>query len=218
MDPVFSRSEIQVAIASVLAAFGRSAAEPQGSATLGQRLADWAERVVEWNQHIDLTAARSLQELVDLLLADAAQVASTLTPGSTRSVVDVGSGAGAPGLGLALLQPELAVTLVEPKAKRVAFLRSVLGALGRADVRVERKRSDELPSQTWDTAISRATLEPPAWLSEGARLSRGRVWVLLAHGEPPASKAMRLVEDRRYVWPLTGVSRRALAYEPIIAS
>jgi 16S rRNA (guanine527-N7)-methyltransferase len=96
--------------------------------------------------------------------------------------VDVGSGIGAPGLPLALLAPGVDVTLVEPRAKRVSFLRTAIGTLGLDNVRVERSRSDVLAARSFDVAISRATMPPPDWLAEGARLSRQRVWVLLARG------------------------------------
>lgn len=194
----------------MLAAFSRDFDEPRGQSTLGRRLCQWAERVTTWNQRIDLTAARSVNELVDLLVADAAALAPHLSPGS--SCVDVGSGAGAPGLGLALLVPEATLTLVEPKTKRVAFLRHVIGALELNHVRVERSRSDALAGGQWDVAVSRATLEPPAWLEEGLRLARRDVWVLLAQQEPPATPSAVMRHDFTYIWPLTNVKRRALAY------
>jgi 16S rRNA (guanine527-N7)-methyltransferase len=212
---LFARERILTAIEKVLTAFGRDPAEALGSSTVGLRLCEWAERVLDWNRRIDLTAARSVEELVDLLVADAAFVAGLLPEDAGPAWVDVGSGAGAPGLALALLNPRLAMTLVEPKAKRVAFLRSTLGALERSDVRVERRRVEELPVANWDVAISRATLEPSTWLEQGARIARRRVWVLLAQGGPPTAPGLQIVADGRYAWPLTGLSRRAVAYELI---
>jgi 16S rRNA (guanine527-N7)-methyltransferase len=127
--------------------------------------------------------------------------------------VDIGSGAGAPGLGIALLAPELELTLVEPKAKRVAFLRAVLAELGRPDVKIERARSDALARQSFDVAVSRATLAPPAWVVEGARLARRTVWVLLAQAGPPdAPTEFRKDFDQAYQWPLGGAQRRAVRF------
>jgi 16S rRNA (guanine527-N7)-methyltransferase len=87
----------------------------------------WLGAVAQWNRKLDLTAARDDRELVDLMVADAALLAGELRQGA--SVVDVGSGAGAPGLPLGLLRPDLRLTLVEPRQKRAAFLRTVLGGL-----------------------------------------------------------------------------------------
>lgn len=173
----------------------------------------WLERLEEWNARIDLTAARSREELVDLMVADALVLAPRMPRGA--SVVDLGTGAGAPGLALALLRSDLRVTLVEPLAKRTAFLRTVLGAVGRADVTLERARSEALAGRrAWDVAVSRATLAPAAWLDVGTSLAApgGAVWVLLAKDGPPAHPRAALEDDRRYTWPLTGAERRAVSY------
>jgi 16S rRNA (guanine527-N7)-methyltransferase len=200
-------------------------------------LARYLDELVRWNEKTDLTAARTSEELVDLTVADAAVIAtasfgnvdaaaslgtgdtgntidaSLEVPRARRAWVDVGSGAGAPGLVLALLASEsLRMTLVEPKDRRVAFLRSIVGTLGLSHVTVTRGRSDTLPPHGWETAVSRATLTPPEWLREGARLARAEVWVLLARDEPPALPGFRVDSDIRYEWPLTSAPRRALRY------
>jgi len=175
-------------------------------------LAEVLDRVVEWNQKVDLTAARDADELVDLFVADAAVVAR-LHDERGETWVDVGSGAGAPGLTIALLTGA-SLTLVEPKDKRVAFLRTLVGVLALDRVRVERARSDALASQRFDVAISRATLEPPDWLREGTRIARRATWVLLAKGEAPSAKGWRIDRDEGYALPLTGAPRRAVRYVP----
>jgi 16S rRNA (guanine527-N7)-methyltransferase len=173
----------------------------------------WLERLQEWNARIDLTAARSPEELVDLMLVDAMVLAPHLPQGAR--VVDVGTGAGAPGLALALLRRDLRVTLVEPLGKRAAFLRTAVGAVSRSDVVIERARGEAVGGRrAWDVALSRATLPPPAWLELGVTLAApgGSVWVLLAKDEAPSSPRAELAQDLSYTWPLTGVSRRAVRY------
>jgi hypothetical protein len=112
------------------------------------------------------------------------------------------------------LRPDLILTLVEPKAKRCAFLRTALSSLGQETQRVERKRSEELPPYAYQVAVSRATLGPAEWLAEGARVAREAVWVLLAQGEAPSLPGWQAELDVRYEWPLTHVARRALRYVP----
>jgi 16S rRNA (guanine527-N7)-methyltransferase len=175
-------------------------------------LARWAELVLEWNRRVDLTAARSDDELLDLLIADAAAIARTRNGTGTETWVDVGSGAGGPGLALSLLLPNIRMTLVEPKTKRVAFLRAVVGELRLDNVTVERKRSEELPPGTFQVAISRATFSPAEWLAEGARIAQGEVWVLIARSEPPELAGLSLSGEHAYEWPLTSVARAALLY------
>ncbi|XXT19096.1 RsmG family class I SAM-dependent methyltransferase [Sorangium sp. So ce429] len=126
---------------------------------------------------------------------------------------------------LALLRPDLDVTLVEPLQKRVAFLRTATGTLVQQGVlakapRVERARGEDLvrAGRSFEVAISRATLAPDAWLPLGAALTqrepanRREVWVLLARDEPPAHAGWAPALDLRYRWPLTGAVRRAVRY------
>jgi 16S rRNA (guanine527-N7)-methyltransferase len=185
-------------------------------ATAQAHIAIWLARLEEWNARIDLTAARSEDELIDLMLADALVLASRI-PQAAR-LVDVGTGPGAPGLALALLRPDLRVTLVEPLGKRSSFLRTVIGEVGRVDIVLERARSEAIAkSNAWDVAVSRATLQPSAWLELGTRLTArgGTVWVLLA-GDVAPSHARALMEaDVAYAWPLTGARRRAIAYRVV---
>lgn len=177
-------------------------------------LATWLELLRTWNARIDLTAAKTDAELCDVMLVDALVLAERIPPGAR--VIDVGSGAGAPGLALAIARPDLRVTLVEPLAKRVAFLRTVLGTLRRADVRLERAKGEDFTAhgEPWDVAMARATLAPPAWLELGSRLvsSGGSVWVLLAKESPPVRAGATIVEDVAYAWPHGGAARRAVRY------
>jgi 16S rRNA (guanine527-N7)-methyltransferase len=194
----------------------RRAADALWPATPSRALEDlqaWLDRLTEWNARIDLTAARSPEELVDLMVADALVLAQRITPDAR--VVDVGTGAGAPGLALAILRPDLKVTLVEPLGKRASFLRTALGTVARADVRIERVRGEALKGRrAWDMAVSRATLAPAAWLELGKTLAApgGSVWVLLAAEEAPEGEDVVREEEQDYVWPLTGVRRRAARY------
>ncbi len=174
-----------------------------------QQMVTWLDLVVVWSERVDLTAARDADTLVDLLLADAALLASTELTGA---VIDVGSGVGAPAIPLAILRPSLSLTLVEPRERRAAFLRTSFGTLSRPDIRLLRARSMEVENGTADVAISRATLPPPLWLREGARLAKQAVWVLLGQDEPPALDSWICDLDLSYDWPLTGGRRRAVRY------
>jgi 16S rRNA (guanine527-N7)-methyltransferase len=176
---------------------------------VARQLALYCDLAVAWNQRVDLTAARSADELVDLLLADAVAIASALPGAAAERWVDVGSGVGAPGIPLALLLP-VQMTLVEPREKRVAFLRTAVGSLARADIAVSRMRSDRLAKASCDVAVSRATLPPAEWLAEGARLASRRVWLLLAKAGLPDIGERAVAADVRYRWPLTGAERRAV--------
>lgn len=172
--------------------------------------------VAQWNEKHDLTAARSSEELVDLYFADALVLQDLAGSGTW---LDIGTGGGAPGLSLALLNPVDSITLVEPRAKRVAFLRSVVGALdlGRR-VTVRNGRSSDIGDGAAEIAVSRATFSPEEWLAEGARLATQQVWVLLAKGTEPVHSSWKVSASASYVWPLTGVERHAVQYRPAIVA
>jgi len=182
---------------------------PDVSALVREQLCAYCALAVTWNQRVDLTAARSADELVDLLLADALAISAARLGAEGERWFDVGSGIGAPGIPLALLS-RVKMTLIEPRTKRVAFLRTAVGSLARPDISVSRSRSDEFPAASCEVAVSRATLPPPEWLSEGARLATQAVWLLLAKADVPELDGRAILADVSYSWPLTGAQRRAV--------
>jgi 16S rRNA (guanine527-N7)-methyltransferase len=184
-----------------------------------EQLGRLLERVIQWNKRLDLTAAKDERQLVDLYLPDALVLAAATlnragaAPATRPLWLDVGSGGGAPGLVLQLLAPALELWLVEPRAKRVAFLRSAAGSLELGALRVDARRAEELPDACCDVALSRATFAPDEWLAHGARLARSGVWVLLARGAEPALPGWQPARRVDYLWPFGGAERRAVLYE-----
>jgi 16S rRNA (guanine527-N7)-methyltransferase len=89
-----------------------------------------------------LIGPREAPRLWDRHVFNCLALASLVTPGAT--VVDLGSGAGLPGLVLAIGRPDLALTLVEPLQRRTTFLDEVIGELGLENVRVVRGRAEDL--------------------------------------------------------------------------
>jgi len=182
---------------------------------IANALGRWLDLLATWNARVDLTAARSPDELVDLMLADA-MVLSTRVPANAR-VIDVGTGAGAPGLALAVLRPDLDVTLVEPLAKRSAFLRTVIGTLKLSRVALDPHNGDQVATRrsgAWEVALARATLGPTEWLALASRLvtDTGAAWAFLAKEPNPTHADLAVVEEVAYVWPLTGAKRRLVRY------
>jgi 16S rRNA (guanine527-N7)-methyltransferase len=121
------------------------------------RLLAYLDLLEKWNGVYNLTAIRDPAQWLTHHLLDSLSVFRHLPAGS---LADIGSGAGFPGLPLALLDPDRPVTLVESNQKKTAFLTQVVGQLGLTHVRVVRTRVEELPSEPgFPIVISRAFAE-----------------------------------------------------------
>jgi 16S rRNA (guanine527-N7)-methyltransferase len=101
------------------------------------------ELLLRWNQKISLTSITDPGEILQRHFAES-MFAARAIPIIRGRLVDVGSGAGFPGLALKLVAPELEVVLIEPSMKKSVFLAEVVRALGLAGVRIVSKRIEEL--------------------------------------------------------------------------
>ena len=131
--------------------------------------------MLKWNARTNLTAIRKDSEALLKHYADSVVMVDIL-PGS-GSVLDVGSGGGFPGIPLAIVRPDLTWRLLEPRQKRVSFLKATVARLGLKNVEVIAARSDETPTSTSDLAVTRATFSDVDgartvldWLSPGGAL------------------------------------------------
>jgi 16S rRNA (guanine527-N7)-methyltransferase len=136
----------------------------------------------EWSARVSLTAARGPRERILTLVAPVLPLLSLVEPGR---VLDLGSGNGSPGLVLALLRPELEITLVEPRARRWAFLREAARAAGRPEIQVFRGRHDAWPGPPAHTVLLRGLRLPLVGILPLVEPG-GRVIVM---GRPPAPEA-----------------------------
>ena len=172
----------------------------EASAESFQALEGWLQELTLWNARLDLTAAKTVPELVELMVGDALELARVIPRNAV--VVDVGTGAGAPGVGLACVRPDLAVTLVEPLQKRCAFLRQALAKAKRPGVKLLHGRLSHADNcmQTASFVFSRATFAPGEWLSAACeRVRPGTTIAVLLAKEPVPEDAMaQLVELRSY--------------------
>ena len=137
-----------------------------------------------------LIGPREVPRLWTRHLANCAALADAV-PAGPRSVADIGSGAGLPGLVLAIRRPELRVTLVEPLLRRTRFLEEVVSDLGLDTVEVVRCRAEELHgTRTFDVVTGRAVAPLPRLLGSSMPL-------VAPHGELLAMKGARAAEEVR---------------------
>lgn len=188
---------------AIRAAFA-AAAVPLGAPAL-EAFARWAELLETWNRRIAMTTIVEPRAVAERHLLDASLVA--VDPAAGDHLVDVGSGPGVPGLPVAVLRPDVRVTLVERVAKKVAFLRAAVDALALGNVTVLRTDLAALPAGGFDRAVSRALMAPADWLAAARRIVRagGRVGVMVAREvDLPAAQFEQI---RRTYLPSDGAER-----------
>jgi len=126
------------------------------------RLKAYADLLVDWNARHNLVARSTLPDLWRRHFWDSAQL-TPLIPDTSRSLADLGSGAGFPGLVLAAMRPELAVTLHEATTKKCDFLEAAADRMG-LSVTIQNARLEDLPRQSFDVVTARALAPLPQLL------------------------------------------------------
>ncbi|MGE4420004.1 MAG: 16S rRNA (guanine(527)-N(7))-methyltransferase RsmG [Sulfurimonas sp.] len=116
----------------------------------------YKEHLFKWNKVHNLTGAKD-EKTVDEFIYDAIFPISFLP--KCKKLLDIGTGAGFPGLILAMGLPDTEVTLVEPLAKRASFLQFIKADLDLKNVRVVKKRVEEMQSEIFDLVTSRAVTD-----------------------------------------------------------
>lgn len=119
-----------------------------------QKLIDYIYLLERWNSVFNLTAIRDLNEMVWLHLIDSLAIAPYL---HGNRIIDVGTGAGLPGIPLALTHPDKHFVLLDSNSKKTRFLVQACAELGIKNIQVEHSRCEDFqPSLGFDTIVSRA--------------------------------------------------------------
>jgi 16S rRNA (guanine527-N7)-methyltransferase len=141
---------IETQIATGLEAMGLAATQEQR-----RLMAAHLHLITKWNRVHNLTAVRETEQMVPVHLFDSLSLVPHL--GEARSLLDVGSGAGFPGIPVAIVRPDLQVTLLDSSSKKCAFLEQAKTELGLANVRVACERVELWkPEHRFDRVVSRA--------------------------------------------------------------
>jgi 16S rRNA (guanine527-N7)-methyltransferase len=117
------------------------------SAAQLQHISTYIDLLLRWNARVNLTAIRDPDEIVTRHFGESLFLARHLFPdskGSGIQVLDIGSGAGFPGLPLKIWHSAISLTLVESNQKKAAFLREVIRALALTDVKVSAARAETM--------------------------------------------------------------------------
>ncbi len=144
----------------------------------------------EWSEKFNLTAIREPLAMVDKHLLDSLTVQPWL---QGPFVTDVGTGAGFPGLPLAIVNPELRFTLLDSTAKKVRFVEHAARALGLDHVTVTCTRAENFrPLQLSTTVIARALGPVDAFITQAGHLCAKAGQLLAMKGKDPAAELLNL--------------------------
>lgn len=139
-----------------------------------------------WNGTYNLTAVRDPQQMVGLHLLDSLSILADVPDGA---LIDIGSGAGLPGIPLAIARPQLEVSLVEPVGKKARFLREVVRQLKLANVRVFDCRAEHVDAAgSYDCLSARALGSLAQLIAFGGHLLKPEGRLLAMKGQWPAEE------------------------------
>ncbi|MCF6201904.1 MAG: 16S rRNA (guanine(527)-N(7))-methyltransferase RsmG [Hydrogenimonas sp.] len=172
-----------------------------------KRLELFTKTLMEWNRVHNLTGAKSEGEIAEQIADSLWPI--TFLPSSPKTLLDIGSGAGFPGLILAAAWPKTETTLCEPLKKRASFLRYAALELDLPRVKVEAKRVEEIEPAKFDLITSRAVTRTERLMEWCRPFIAEGTNVLFYKGERADEEAKELGEcntkiiereKRNYLW------------------
>lgn len=207
-----SRKFNEVAVFSLLEA-GLEELGLETSARQRKQLVDLVFLLDHWAARINLTGHRDQRAMMSHLVLDAAALSKSLPEiADARSLADLGSGAGFPGLPLAILHPHLSVALVDSRLKRNHFQREVRRRLDLDEVTPMLGRAEQLEPACSEIVVAQAMTQPTRALAMMARWGEpGSLLVLPAseHAtEPESPPGVERADLREYLVPGTGTHRK----------
>lgn len=149
----------------------------QRAAGVGVNLSDqtinglgrFAELLLQWNQKINLTACKSIEELIERHVVDSLALQPLVQP--NQKIVDVGAGGGFPGAVLGLVEPSARITCVDSIQKKVSFLEAVRRTTAPNLTPICGRIEGLIPQLgVFDLVVSRATFAPAEWVAIGSPL------------------------------------------------
>lgn len=160
------------------------------------RLVAYLQLIGKWNKVHNLTAVREPGQMVVLHLLDSLSVLPHLA--GAKTILDVGTGAGLPGIPLAIARPDLAVTLLDSSHKKATFLRQAKAELALANVEVACERVENWrPPAPFDIVVSRAFAELADFVVQAGHLVAPGGAMLAMKGVYPFEELARVPASHR---------------------
>ena len=182
---------LEARIADGIAALGLDIPDAGRAAFAG-----YLELIAKWNRVHNLTAVRETDQMVVLHLLDSLSILPYLA--SARTLLDVGTGPGLPGIPVAIARPDLAVTLLDSSHKKCAFLRQVKAELALAIVEVVCERVENWkPQRQFDAVVSRAFSDLADFVAQAKHLVAAGGQLVAMKGVHPFEEIARVPATHR---------------------
>ncbi len=190
----------------------------------------YKKELITWNRIVSLVSVKSpldipIKHFIDSLTA------LPLLPREGKRLLDIGTGAGFPGLPLKIIRPDLDLHLLEASRKKVSFLKELTRKLGLPGVTIIHERVEEVMKnshlhESFDCVISRAAFKMPELLNMGLHFLRPGGLLAAMRGpreEETNQKTGQSIDIKGYCLekladfrlPITGVSRKIILYKKI---
>ena len=177
----------------------------------GGALAELSRLVARWAERINLTAHRSPEAVALRLVLDALALGAALPVVPPDTLADLGSGAGFPGLPLAILWPTCQITMVDSRLRKHHFQRTAIRALDLPNARAVRGRAESLDAAPHQIVVAQAMAQPAQVLQWMRRWATTDGWLVLPQSDSVPRIAVpadiRFEAIRRYQVPLGGPAR-----------
>lgn len=162
----------------------------------GSRFESYLSLFIRWNERLNLSGVRDEEDILSRHFVESIAVAYVL-PQGIATLLDFGSGAGLPGIPIALCRPEIAVTLAESQGKKAAFLQEAVRLLG-LKAAVYAQRAETL-KETFDCVILRAVDKMPRAVADAVHLVASEGWLALMTTTGDMEKLSALLEVRWFL-------------------
>jgi 16S rRNA (guanine527-N7)-methyltransferase len=177
----------------------RAGLDPLGPSQVG-RFEEYLSLLLHWNSQVNLTAIRNEEGILSRHFVESIGCARAL-PAGIATLLDFGSGAGFPGIPIALCRPEIAVTLAESQGKKSAFLREAVRILGLSSP-VHSARAETLKSGFNCVTLRAVDRMPQAVQSAAKLVAPGGLLALMTSANELASLRAAAGEDWAWLEPV----------------